>query len=127
MNGAPGIYSARYAGAGATDRQNLDRLLDNIARTGTHRSPARYQCVIVYMRGPDDPSPVIAEACWEGYIVPEPKGTNGFGYDPVFLIPAHGCTSAELPAEVKNRISHRGKALQVLLQKLKAAEQLCAQ
>lgn len=125
LNGAPGIYSARYAGTGATDRQNLQRLLDNVASTGVPQSPARYQCVIVYMRRADDPSPVIAEACWEGYIVPEPKGENGFGYDPVFFVPDHGCTSAELPTEVKNRISHRAGALQVLLQKLQVAELSC--
>lgn len=118
LNGAPGIYSARYAGVSATDQQNLDLLLHNVRKTDAQQPLARYQCVIVYMRSDKDATPVIAEASWEGSLVMEPRGSNGFGYDPVFLVPEHGCTSAELSAEVKNSISHRGKALQILLQKL---------
>ena len=79
---------------------------------------ARFQCVMVYMRYAEDPTPVIAQASWEGSIVSEPKGDAGFGYDPIFYVPSHDCTSAELPADVKNNISHRGQALRILLEKL---------
>ena len=120
LEGVPGLYSARYAGASATDQQNLDLLLQNIRHTGVHQPKARYQCVIVYLRHAKDPSPLIASASWEGTIVDEPRGTNGFGYDPIFLVPDYGCTSAELPPDVKNRISHRGQALQILLNKLES-------
>ena len=119
LNGAPGLYSARYAGESATDQQNLDLLLANVRATGAGHPPARYQCVIVYLRHALDASPVIAESSWEGSIVLEPRGKNGFGYDPIFFVPTHACTSAELAPDVKNKISHRGKALQILLQKLK--------
>lgn len=125
LDGAPGIYSARYAGDSATDQQNLDLLVDNVGATGSECPLARYQCVIVYMRHAQDATPIIAEASWEGHLITEPRGSNGFGYDPIFLVPTHGCTSAELPPEVKNRISHRGKALQILLQKLKATGSNC--
>jgi XTP/dITP diphosphohydrolase len=118
LHGAPGIYSARYAGAGAGDQANLELLLNNVARTGVDRPDARYQCVVVYLRHADDPIPLIAHGTWEGYIVQEPRGSNGFGYDPVFFVPAYGCTSAELAPEVKNRISHRAVALRGLMQKL---------
>lgn len=127
LDGAPGIYSARYAGPGANDQQNLERLLDKVKATGIREPSSRYQCVIVYMRHAKDPSPIIAEACWEGNIVPEPRGQNGFGYDPVFLVPTHGCTSAELPSDVKNRISHRAKALQILLHKLRHVNAPCTE
>jgi XTP/dITP diphosphohydrolase len=123
LNGAPGIYSARYAGVSATDQQNLDLLLHNVRKTDAQQPIARYQCVIVYMRSEKDATPVIAEASWEGNLVMEPRGSNGFGYDPVFMVPEHGCTSAELSPEVKNSISHRGKALQILLQKLSLGDQ----
>ncbi len=126
LEGAPGLYSARYAGASATDQQNLDLLLQNVRKTGVHQPRARYQCVIVYLRHAKDPSPIIASASWEGNIVDEPRGTNGFGYDPVFLVPDYGCTSAELPPDVKNRISHRGQALQVLLDKLKSENKVAS-
>jgi XTP/dITP diphosphohydrolase len=122
LNGAPGIYSARYAGESATDQQNLDLLLANLSTTGEKQPLARYQCVLVYMRHANDAVPIIAAASWEGSIVFEPRGTNGFGYDPIFQVPEYGCTSAELPTQVKNRISHRGKALQCLLQKLKVTD-----
>ena len=120
LHGEPGVYSARYAGEGATDLENLELLLDRVARTGEERPVARYQCVIVYLRHALDPTPVIAEGTWEGHIVPAPRGENGFGYDPVFYVPSHGCTSAELPPEVKNGISHRGLALKELYRKLSA-------
>ena len=118
LDGAPGIYSARYAGEGASDEDNLQLLLANVAGTGERKPSARFRCAMVYVRDKGDPSPVIAEGNWEGHIVPQPKGSNGFGYDPVFYVPTHGCTSAELPPETKNRISHRARALAGLLAKL---------
>lgn len=126
LHGAPGIYSARFAGPGASDELNLRLLLERVAAKGVTGAAARYQCVIVYMRHATDPSPVIAQACWDGMIVPEPRGENGFGYDPIFFVPEHGCTSAELPPELKNRISHRAKALQDLLQKLRVLDAPCS-
>ena len=118
LNGAPGIYSARFAGSGATDAENLQLLIEKVLATGIERPAARYQCVIAYLRGPDDATPVIARGTWHGYIVTPPRGSNGFGYDPVFFVPEHGCTSAQLDPQVKNRISHRGQALQALLEQL---------
>jgi len=118
LGGAPGIYSARYAGPNATDQQNLDLLVSNVVATGVTPAAARYQCIMVYMRYADDATPVIASGTWEGHILSEPRGSNGFGYDPVFYVSTHGCTSAELSPEVKNRISHRGQALQALVQAL---------
>ena len=116
LNGEPGIYSARYAGEGATDAQNLALLLRNIASAGVWQPAARFRCVIVYVRGADDPEPLVAQGAWEGYITDKPAGNNGFGYDPVFYVPTHDCTSAQLPPEVKNGISHRGQALQRLVE-----------
>lgn len=114
LNGAPGIYSARYAGPEADDDANLNRLLDEMAAiTDPHRT-ARFRCVIVYMRHAMDPCPLIAQGCWEGQLIREPRGSNGFGYDPIFYLSEKRCTSAELPAEEKNRISHRGQALHQL-------------
>jgi XTP/dITP diphosphohydrolase len=120
LNGEPGIYSARYAGVGASDEENLHLLLDKVRQTGVPQASARFQCVMVYLRHAQDPTPIIAKGTWQGHIVDEPRGDNGFGYDPVFYVPSHACTSAELPAEVKNSISHRGQALRLLLEKLSA-------
>lgn len=120
LDGAPGIYSARYAGAGASDEANVQLLLRNVAATGAQKPAARFKCAMVYVRSEDDPAPVIAEGSWKGFIVAEPKGKNGFGYDPVFYVPDHHCTSAQLPPDVKNRISHRARALHELCVKLKA-------
>lgn len=122
LDGAPGIYSARYAGEGASDADNLALLLRNIAATGAHHPTARFHCVIAYLRTADDPEPLLAQGVWEGYIVEQPAGDNGFGYDPVFHVPTHGCTSAQLPPEVKNTISHRGQALRNLVELLKEAK-----
>ena len=124
LNGEPGIYSARYAGEGATDAENLALLLRNIASAGARQPAARFRCVIAYVRGPDDPEPLVARGVWEGHIVDKPAGNNGFGYDPVFYVPTHGCTSAELPPPVKNSISHRGQALRNLLELMKEAKAL---
>jgi len=118
LGGAPGIYSSRYAGPDASDRDNLELLLENAFAIDAGKPAARFQCVMVYLEHARDATPVIAQGAWEGYLVREPRGENGFGYDPVFLVPDHGCTSAELAPEVKNRISHRALALQALLDKL---------
>ena len=118
LGGAPGIYSARFAGAQASDAENLQLLINMVEELGVDRPSARFQCVIVYLRNPEDPMPVIAQGTWEGHIVTRPLGENGFGYDPVFLVPEHGCTSAQLEPEMKNRISHRGQAMQSLLNQL---------
>jgi XTP/dITP diphosphohydrolase len=120
LNGEPGIYSARYAGVRASDEENLNFLLEKVKQTGVQEPIARFQCVMVYLRHALAPTPLIAQASWQGYIVPEPRGENGFGYDPIFYLPEKDCTSAELPPELKNKISHRGQALQLLLEKLSA-------
>lgn len=118
LRGAPGIYSARYAGAGASDEENLRKLLADLAEVPEAQRTARFQCVLVYLRHAEDPTPLICQGTWEGRILTEPRGTNGFGYDPVFFVPTHGCSSAELDAETKNRLSHRGQALRQLQQLL---------
>lgn len=118
LDGEPGIYSARYAGVGASDEQNLQKLIREInAKTGAPRS-ARFQCLMVLMRHEKDPTPLICQGTWEGQIIDTPQGDNGFGYDPIFYVPDEKCTSAQLPAERKNALSHRGKALKCLLEQL---------
>ncbi|OQX05133.1 MAG: non-canonical purine NTP pyrophosphatase, RdgB/HAM1 family [Thiothrix lacustris] len=112
LGGAPGLYSARYSGAG--DAANNAKLLDALKDVPDAQRTARFYCCIVYLRHAADPLPLIAEACWEGRILHRLSGANGFGYDPLFYVPTHGCASAELPAEEKNRISHRGQALRRL-------------
>jgi XTP/dITP diphosphohydrolase len=116
LDGAPGVYSARYAGADASDTDNLNRLLDDM-RDHENRA-ARFRCVLAYVRSADDPDPIIAEASWEGSIAHSPSGNGGFGYDPVFIDAASGVCSAELTAAEKNARSHRGKALAVLQEML---------
>ena len=111
LDGAPGIYSARYAGPGASDQENLQKLLEALQDIPEAQRSARFQCVIVYLRHPKDPTPKVYQGTWEGRILFAPQGDNGFGYDPVFWVPTHHCSSAQLPAEVKNTISHRGQAL----------------
>lgn len=119
LNGAPGVYSSRFSGAGATDEKNLQKLIDMMQDVPESQRAARYHCVIVYMRHADDPAPLVCHATWEGVIVTERKGKNGFGYDPVFYIPSLGKTAAELSPADKNDISHRGKALRMLTESLK--------
>lgn len=119
LNGAPGIYSARYAGAGAGDRANLQKLLEALREVPEAERTARFQCLMVYMRHSEDPTPLICQGTWEGRILFEPRGEGGFGYDPVFLVPTHNCSSAQLEPEVKNALSHRGQALRQLLAVLK--------
>lgn len=118
LNGAPGIYSARYAGKNANDAQNLEKLLANLKGIPDPERTARFQCLMVYLRHEFDPTPVICQGTWEGKILLEPRGKNGFGYDPVFFVPTHKCSSAELPAEEKNKLSHRGQALRKLVEEL---------
>lgn len=119
LHGAPGIYSARYAGAGAGDGANVTKLLRELAAVPAELRTARFQCVIVYLRHALDPTPLICQGTWEGRVLYEPRGTNGFGYDPVFYVPTHDCASAELPPEIKNRLSHRGQAMARLLAALR--------
>jgi len=118
LNGEPGVYSARFSGSNASDDANNALLVEKLRSVPESQRSARYQAVIVYMRNAVDPSPIICEGSWEGVIVLDPRGSGGFGYDPYFYLPAYGCTSAELSAEEKNRISHRGKALKLLLERL---------
>ena len=120
LNGAPGIYSARYSGEGATDEKNLLKLLDALKDIPEEKRTARFQCLLVYMRHAEDPTPLICQGTWEGIITTEPIGDNGFGYDPVFYVPTHKCSSAQLRPEEKNALSHRGQALAKLLTALKA-------
>jgi XTP/dITP diphosphohydrolase len=119
LNGAPGIYSARYAGAGAGDAANVEKLLEALQEVPEAERAARFQCLLVYMRHGSDPTPIICQGTWEGRILFEPVGENGFGYDPVFHVPTHICSAAELPADVKNALSHRGQALRQLVSRLK--------
>ncbi|GMR20092.1 MAG: XTP/dITP diphosphatase [Gammaproteobacteria bacterium] len=115
LHGAPGIYSARFAGVGAGDRANLEELLCQVKGVPEAERTARFQCLMVYMRHAGDPTPIICQGTWEGSILFEPRGEGGFGYDPVFFVPTHNCSSAELTAEVKNSLSHRGQALRQLV------------
>jgi XTP/dITP diphosphohydrolase len=119
LDGRPGVYSARYAGEHATDLQNLEKLLLELRGVGAERRTARYRCVIVLVRGPDDAEPLVAEGTWEGRILTVARGSGGFGYDPVFLPEGLDRTAAELEAPQKNFRSHRGKALQALATRLR--------
>ena len=120
LRGAPGIRSARFAGPGASDQANLDKLLAELDGVLEERRGARFQCLVVYLEHAEDPTPIICQGTWEGRIVREPRGENGFGYDPVFLVAGRDLTAAELSAEQKNAISHRGQALRKLVVALKA-------
>lgn len=118
LHGAPGIRSARYAGPAADDRANNERLLRELASIAAPGRTARYRCAMVFLRWAEDPSPVIAQAAWDGTIALEPSGSGGFGYDPLFLVDGGARTAAELPADEKNRRSHRGQALRRLIEAL---------
>ncbi len=122
LNGAPGVISARYAGVGAGDRDNLDKLLRELEGVPDELRTARFICVMVFMEHANDPCPVIAQGVWEGRILDHAVGENGFGYDPVFWVPEQGCASAELSAALKNALSHRGQALKHLNALIKARE-----
>ncbi|MBT3310112.1 MAG: XTP/dITP diphosphatase [Gammaproteobacteria bacterium] len=119
LKGAPGIYSARYAGEGGNDPANNQKLLKALEGVDEAERTARFQCVMVYMRHQNDPVPLIAQGSWEGRILTAAQGENGFGYDPIFFVPEEGRSSAELAAEVKNRLSHRGQALKKLVELLR--------
>ena len=117
LNGAPGIYSARYAGDGG-DAANNAKLLQALEDVPDDQRSARFQCLMVYMRHADDPTPLICQGTWEGMILRRPQGQNGFGYDPLFFVPSQNASAAELPAEIKNTLSHRGQALRQLIDAL---------
>lgn len=114
LDGAPGVISARYAGVGATDQENLQKLLRELHGVPDKQRNARFVCVIVFLEHPLDPFPIIAHGIWDGIILHRAVGENGFGYDPVFWVAEKNCSSAELPPEIKNSLSHRGKALREL-------------
>jgi XTP/dITP diphosphohydrolase len=119
LGGAPGVYSARYAGEPKSDARNSEKLIADLARH--EDKSAYYYCVLVYVRHAEDPQPVIADGLWRGQIVDAPRGAGGFGYDPHFLLAQFGKTAAELEAHEKNAVSHRGQALRALVEKLKQA------
>ena len=114
LHGAPGLYSARYAGAHGDSNANIEKLLGELARVEDSQRSARFVCVLALLQHADDPLPLIAQGVWEGRILHARQGSNGFGYDPVFFSPAHSCSAAQLPAEIKHRDSHRGLALMQL-------------
>jgi XTP/dITP diphosphohydrolase len=118
LHGAPGLYSARYGGVHGDAARNIARLLEQMRDIPGHARGARFYCVLVLLRGVDDPQPLIAEGSWEGRILERPRGERGFGYDPVFFDPDNACSAAELDPVVKNVISHRGRALAALKQRL---------
>ena len=118
LNGEPGIYSARYAGEGATDMENVTKLLSEMDNLSGEDRRASFWCAIVLVRYPDDPTPLIIQRSWDGVITHKARGINGFGYDPIFYLPESRCTSAELSSKQKNLISHRGQALRELLKQL---------
>ena len=121
LHGAPGLYSARYAGTHGDSDANIDKLLREIDGIEDPARTARFVYVLALIRHANDPMPLIAEGRWEGRVLRARRGGNGFGYDPVFFSPLHGCSAAELPADVKNRDSHRGRALAALRERLQAA------
>jgi XTP/dITP diphosphohydrolase len=118
LGGAPGVFSARFAGEPKSDQRNNDKLIADLAGQSNRR--AHYYCILVFVRHADDPQPIIAEGEWHGEIIDTPRGANGFGYDPYFWLPEFGCTAAELAADKKNAVSHRGKALTTLITRLRA-------
>jgi XTP/dITP diphosphohydrolase len=117
LGGAPGVYSARYAGEPKSDARNSEKLIADLAAQSD--KSAYYFCVLVFVRHADDPQPVIAEGRWNGEVIAAPRGQGGFGYDPYFYLPALGKTAAELTAAEKNQLSHRGQALRALVEKLR--------
>jgi XTP/dITP diphosphohydrolase len=117
LGGAPGIYSARFAGDNATDSDNIDKLLSELV--GSDNRKAHFFCTLVFMRHADDPVPLVSQGKWQGEILNSREGDGGFGYDPVFNVPSHNCTAAQLDKAEKNRISHRGNALAILLETMR--------
>ena len=121
LGGRPGLHSARYAGPASSARDSNARLLTELADVPERQRGARYRCVMVFVRDAADPAPVIAEAAWEGRIGREPRGAGGFGFDPLFIVDEHGRTAAEMSAQEKNRVSHRGQALLALAARMREA------
>ncbi|MEQ9773237.1 XTP/dITP diphosphatase [Pectobacterium jejuense] len=121
LSGAPGIYSARYAGVDASDQQNLDKLLLTLKDVPDEQRRASFHCVLVYLRHAEDPTPIVCHGSWQGVLTHEAAGSGGFGYDPIFFVPELGKTAAELTREEKNAQSHRGQALRLLLDALRNA------
>lgn len=119
LKGQPGIFSARFAGDHGDDQANNQLLLEKLQGLPEAKRSARFQCVLAFMRHAQDPTPLVCQASWEGFILEAPRGENGFGYDPLFWVPTKQCSSAELPKEEKNKISHRAQAMQILLASLK--------
>ena len=119
LDGAPGVRSARYAGEAADDDANNAKLLEALRGVPAHRRGARYVCVLAFVRRPDDPVPVLAHGEWRGQILEAPRGAGGFGYDPLFWVADHGKSAAELPAALKNRLSHRARAVAALAHALR--------
>jgi XTP/dITP diphosphohydrolase len=115
LNGEPGIYSARYGGEHGNDQKNNQLLLEKLKNTPSDSRTARFQCVLAFMRHENDPTPLVCQASWDGFILEKERGTNGFGYDPLFWVPEKDCSSAELSKVEKNKISHRGQALKQFL------------
>jgi XTP/dITP diphosphohydrolase len=120
LGGGPGIYSARYAGNHGDDEANTKKLLDDMQSVPDGKRSGRFWCAIVFVEHANDPTPIIIQRGWEGEILRKKVGENGFGYDPIFYVPTHSCASAELAPEIKNTLSHRGRALTALLKELKA-------
>ncbi|WP_019281139.1 XTP/dITP diphosphatase [Vibrio anguillarum] len=118
LQGAPGIYSARYAGENASDQQNLEKLLAAMEGVPDEQRTARFHCVLVFMRHENDPTPLVCHGTWQGHILHQAHGSNGFGYDPIFFVPEDNCASAELLPARKKQLSHRGKALKMLFKTL---------
>lgn len=121
LGGAPGIYSARYAGVDASDQANLDKLLEAIKDVPDEQRGASFHCVLVYLRHADDPTPLVCHGRWQGVLTRIPVGEGGFGYDPIFYVPSAGKTAAEMTRDEKNALSHRGQALRLLLDALRHA------
>ena len=118
LNGKPGIFSSRYAGSNASDRDNLNKLIEDIKPLDKKARHARFICSMVFLENMNEKDPIVVEGVWEGYVVANPRGKNGFGYDPIFYIPSLSCTSAELSDDKKNELSHRGQALRLLIKKI---------
>jgi len=119
LNGKPGIYSSRYAGASADDEANNQKLLKALRGVPGPERAAHFYCAVVFVRHAEDPAPLISTGTWPGRILEQPRGEGGFGYDPIFWVPGYECSSAELPPEVKNSLSHRGQALRSLITQMK--------
>lgn len=118
LNGAPGIYSARYAGENANAKNNINKLLAELQLVSAEKRTANFHCILVFMLHEKDPTPLVCDGIWSGMILDSPRGENGFGYDPIFYDPVEKKSAAELTSTIKNKISHRGKALQDLLKRL---------